>query len=189
MVESYDGYCEYLAVVDEASCHLWVFLRKSKEPPLDIIREFLQLHGLASGGVIRCDQGGELAKSQDFRQVALDNNHYVVEPTGADSASQNGGVERWNDTLAVTVRALLYGSSLPAKYWSAAILHAVYVHNRRVHSITKSTPYESWTGSKPDLQHLKLFGSRVCVKRTGKRRAKLNRHDFTGIFLGFTATD
>ena len=57
MVESYDGYSAYLAIVDEASRHLWVFLRKSKEPPLDIVREFLHLHGLASGGVIRCDQG------------------------------------------------------------------------------------------------------------------------------------
>ena len=34
-----------------------------------------------------------------------------------------------------------------------------------------------------------MFGSRVCVKVTGKRRAKLNWHDFKGIFLGYTATD
>ena len=45
---------------------------------------------------------------------------YMVEPTGADSPSQNGGAEKWNDTLAVTTRALLYGASLPVKYWSAA---------------------------------------------------------------------
>ncbi len=29
----------------------------------------------------------------------------------------------------------------------------------------------------------------MCVKRTGDRRAKLDRHDLQGIFLGFTATD
>ena len=28
-----------------------------------------------------------------------------------------------------------------------------------------------------------------CVKRTGHRRAKLDRHDFRGIFLGYSATD
>ena len=33
-----------------------------------------------------------------------------------------------------------------------------------------------------------MFGARVCVKRSGKRSAKLDRHDFTGIFLGYTAT-
>ena len=42
---------------------------------------------------------------------------------------------------------------------------------------------------KPDLSHLKVFGSRVCVKRSGDRQGKLDRNDFTGIFLGFTATD
>jgi hypothetical protein len=51
------------------------------------------------------------------------------------------------------------------------------------------TPFEAWHGIKPDLSRLRVFGSRVCVKRTGKRRSKLDRHDFTGIFLGYTATD
>jgi hypothetical protein len=52
-----------------------------------------------------------------------------------------------------------------------------------------STPFEYYYGVKPDLEFLKTFGSRVCVKRSGDRRAKLDRHDFTGIFLGYTATD
>jgi hypothetical protein len=51
------------------------------------------------------------------------------------------------------------------------------------------TPFEAWNGFKPDLRTLRVFGSRVCVKRTGKRRSKLDRHDFTGIFVGYTATD
>eukprot|EP00804_Cyclotella_cryptica_P013123 CCRYP_002393-RA/>CCRYP_002393-RA protein AED:0.39 eAED:0.38 QI:0/0/0/1/1/1/3/0/907 len=51
------------------------------------------------------------------------------------------------------------------------------------------TPFEAWHGIKPNLSKLRVFGSRACVKRTGKRRSKLDRHDFTGIFLGYTATD
>ena len=42
---------------------------------------------------------------------------------------------------------------------------------------------------KPDLAHLKVFGSRVCVKCSRDRSGKLDRNDFTSIFLGFTATD
>ncbi len=76
-----------------------------------------------------------------------------------------------------------------AKFWLAALLHAVYLHNRLVHSATHKTPFEGWYGRKPDVKHLKTFGSRVCVKRTGSRQYKLDRHDFTGIFLGYTATD
>jgi hypothetical protein len=51
------------------------------------------------------------------------------------------------------------------------------------------TPFEAWNGFKPDLCTLRVFGSRVCVKPTGKRRSKLDRHNFTGIFVGYTATD
>jgi hypothetical protein len=42
---------------------------------------------------------------------------------------------------------------------------------------------------KPDLQYLKTFGSWVCIKRMGDCRAKLDHHDFSGIFLGYTSTD
>ena len=42
---------------------------------------------------------------------------------------------------------------------------------------------------KPSLRHLKVFGSRVCVAKPGKRYAKLDRGDYRGIFLGYTATD
>jgi hypothetical protein len=71
--------------------------------------------------------------------------NYVVKPTGADSPSQNGGVEIYNNTLAVKVRTLLYGSGLSAKFWSAALLHAVYLHNRLVHSATGKTPLKAGT--------------------------------------------
>ena len=188
VVLSYDGHSAYLLVVDGASRYVWCFLTKSKEPPIDIIRAFMPKYGIGSG-VVRTDQGGELARSNAFRDIMLKEFGYVVEPTGADSPSQNGGVERYNNTLAVIVRTLLYGSGLPARFWSAALLHATYLHNRRVHSATHKTPFKGWHGRQPDVANLKTFGARVCVKRTGSRRSKLDRHDFTGIFLGFTATD
>jgi hypothetical protein len=58
-----------------------------------------------------------------------------------------------------------------------------------VHTKTKVTPFEGYFGTKSNLSHLKVFGSRVCVKRSGDRSRKLDCNNFTGIFLGFTATD
>ena len=114
---------------------------KTKEPPIELVLEFLHQFGLDNGGVLRCDEGGELALSDKFRQAAL-THHYVVEPTGPDTAQQNAGVERFNDTLAVVTRALLYGAGLTAEYWSTAIVHAAYIINHRVHQTTKVTPFE-----------------------------------------------
>ena len=189
VVRSYDGYTSYLLIIDEASRYVWVFLTASKTPPLDIVMEFLHHHGHEDGGSIRTDQGGELARSAAFQDLLLQQFHYTLEPTGADSPSQNGAVEIYNDKFAVRTRTLLYGSGLPAQFWSAALLHSVYLHNRLVHAETRKTPFEGYYGLKPDLAYLKLFGSRVCVKRTGDRRSKLDRHDFRGIFLGYASTD
>ena len=129
MIRSYDGFTSYLLIIDEASRYTWVFLTATKEPPLDIVSEFLQHHGHEDGGCIRTDQGGELAHSVAFQDLLLRNFHYTLEPTGADSPSQNDAVETYNDKFAVRARTLLYGSGLPAKYWSTALLHLVYLHN------------------------------------------------------------
>ena len=189
VIESFDGYSSYLLIVDEVSKYTWIFLTKTKEPPIELTRQFMREFANDDGGFIRCDQGGELAKSTEWRSMVLNDFQYKVEPTGADSPSQNGQVERFNDTVATVVRTLLYGANLPPKYWSAAATHAVYLMNRRVHSGINKTPYEAWWDEKPDLSNLKIFGSRVCVRRTGQKRSKLDRHDFTGIFVGYTATD
>jgi hypothetical protein len=140
-------------------------------------------------GVIPTNQGGKLARSDSFRETMLNKFGYVVEPMGVDSPSQNGGAESYNNTLAIKVCTLFYGAVLSAHFWSAALLHAVYLHNQLVHSATGKTPYEGWYGQKLNVTHLKTFGLRVCVKQTGSRQCKLDRHDFTGIFLGYTATD
>ena len=63
----------------------------------------------------------------------------VVEPVGVDDPAQNGGVETWNGTFAVTVRALLYGAALLAIYWPAALVHAVFLNHVRVHSRIEKT--------------------------------------------------
>ncbi len=75
VVFSHDGYTAYLLIIDEASRYIWVFLTRSKKPPLNIIKEFLMTHGLPDGGFIRTDQGGELAGSHAFLNICGES-HY-----------------------------------------------------------------------------------------------------------------
>ena len=159
MVLSYNGFSLYLLIVDEASRFVWVFLTSTKEPRSDIVDAFLSRFGHAHGGSIRTDQGDELARSLALSDLVLRTHNYVLEPTGADSPSQNGSVEIYNDKLAIRARTLLYGSGLLAKYWSSALMHSVYLHNRMVHATTRKTLLEGLYGIKPDIGHLKLFGS------------------------------
>ncbi len=189
MVLSYDGFFSYLLIVDEATCYIWCFLTKTKELPTNLLNAFFQHIGHELGCSVRTDQDGELARSGALVDLLLRKHRCVLEPTGADIPSQNGAVEIYNGKLAVCTRTLLCGSGLPAKYWSSALLHLVYLHNRLIHTSMKRTPFEAYYGLRPDLGYLKVFGSRVCVKVSGIRRGKLDPHDFKGIFLSYTATD
>ena len=159
VITSYDGYSLHLVIVDGASRRVWVFLTKTKDPPIEILRAFMTRFASHTG----------LVRTDAFLTMMLTEVRYVVEPTGADSPSQNGGAEIYNNTLAVKVRTLLYGAGLPAKFWSAALVHAVYLHNQLVYSAINKTPYEAWCGRKPDVSNLRMFGARVCIKRTGTR--------------------
>jgi hypothetical protein len=101
VVSSYDGYTLYLLVIDEASRMAWVFLTKSKDPPIDIVRAFLTLHGHSDGGCVRTDQGGELASTGAFWDFLMQEFSYSLELTGADSPAQNEAVEIYNDKLGI----------------------------------------------------------------------------------------
>jgi hypothetical protein len=163
VVSSYDGYTSYLLVINEASWYAWVFLTKSKDPPVDILRAFLILHGHPDGGCIRMYQGGKLASNVAFRDLLLRDFRYTLEPMGADSPSQNRAVKIYkNDKFGIWTCSLLYGTGLLTKYWSVALVHAVYLHNHLVHSATSCTPFKYYYKMKPDLEYLKTFGSRVC---------------------------
>ena len=184
---SIDGFNSYLIIVDAFSRFTWIFLTSSKEPPLDILKDFLQDHGLQRGDrTIRTDQGGELYRSLRFRKMA----HlagYKVEPTGSDDSAQNGVAERPNRTFGNMMRTVLFNSGLPSTFWSYALRHCAYIKNRVPHSHFnfEKTPYESYTGRIPDLSHLRVFGCPVVARKAGKRRSKLSQHSFSGIFLEF----
>ena len=76
--------------MDEYTRHMWVFLTKLKDPPVDTVRDFLKRFGRDGGGLVRCNQGGELARSEKFITELQRDHGYVVEPTGADDPVQNG---------------------------------------------------------------------------------------------------
>ncbi len=73
---------------------------------------------------------------------------------------------------------VLYSAGLQSKYSLSALLHAVYLQNQRYHQPTGTNLFEAWNGLQPDLKDLCLFGSRVCVKISGKQHDKLDKHEF-----------
>jgi len=66
------GHTAYLIIVDAASKYIWVFPLTSKQPPLNIIKKFLDRHGRAQGKAtqtITTTPHGALATSNQFNEL------------------------------------------------------------------------------------------------------------------------
>ena len=64
---------------------------------------------------MRADKGGGLAKIIEFRSM-LNVNNYNLETKDLESSFQISKVERLQQTLATTMRAILLGSILDSKF-------------------------------------------------------------------------
>lgn len=79
------------------------------------------------------------------------------------------------------VRSLLKERNLPAKLWGEAARHSVYLLNRLpTRALSGGTSYEVWTGRKPELGHIRVFGCVAHMKVPGVHTKKLdNRSKMT----------
>ena len=70
---------------------------------------------------------------------------------------------------------MLEYKNVPKKYWAEAVYTAVYLLNRSpTQAVKKMTPEEAWSGRKPKVGHLKVFGSTAHVWIPNAKRAKLD---------------
>jgi len=71
----------------------------------------------------------------------------------------NGVAERLNRTLFERTRALMLDAQADKNLWGEAIMAVVHTANRSPTTDGKSTPYERFHGVKPDVSHLRDWGS------------------------------
>ena len=63
---------------------------------------------------------------------------------------------------------------------------AIYVQNRYPHAkLDDKKPQEGWSGQKPTISHLKVFGSVACAHIPDQQRTKLEDKSKRYIFIGY----
>jgi hypothetical protein len=80
-------------------------------------------------------------------------------------------------------------AGLPLEYWAEAARTACYLRNRSPSSALEGfkTPYQAFTGKKPNLSHIRTFGCIAYVQELPKNRTKLENKATTCILLGYSA--
>jgi hypothetical protein len=97
----------------------------------------------------------------------------------------NGVAERFNLTACNSIRAMLESSHLPSKFWSEALMCFNYVWNRVPHRGYLKTPFELYSGNKPSVAHLKVFGCLAYVGTPKQHQGKLDARVKLGIMVGY----
>jgi hypothetical protein len=99
---------------------------------------------------------------------------------------QNGSAERLNRTLEERMRALLIESGLRHDLWPEALQTAAYIRNLSPVRDKAATPWELLFWNKPDVGHLRVFGSRCFVLIPEQQRpSDLDPVSAAGRLLGY----
>eukprot|EP00253_Pinus_taeda_P010377 PITA_10377 len=90
-----------------------------------------------------------------------------------------------NKTLMERARSMLSGAGLGQEFWEEAMDTACYLVNKSPSSsLEDKTPQEVWTGKKPSLSHLRVFGCDAYVHVPKEKRTKLDSKSEKCNFIG-----
>ena len=169
------------------------FLKQKSEVP-DLFKVFVNRLEVETGqrvNTLRSDNGGEY-ESNEFSQW-LESKGIRHETSVAETPEQNGVAERQNRTVIESARCMLHSTGRPLEsvleLWAEATNCAVYLRNRVLaKALEGKTPYEAWTGRKPNLSHIRVFGCTAYAHIPHDERSKFAPNAIKCLFVGYCET-
>jgi transposase InsO family protein len=187
-VGSLGGSLYYVTFIDDYSRKTWLYLLKSKDEIFSKFQEFkAKIENLTNKKIktLRTDNGGEYTSKEFFAfcKSARIRREMIV----PHNPQQNGVAKRKKRSIEETVKALLNDQDLSMFLWGEAVMTAIYVQNRSPHCILKDmTPEEAFSGKKPNIENLRIFGWPVYSHIPKDKRNKLEPSGKKGIFVGYS---
>ncbi|RVW18958.1 Retrovirus-related Pol polyprotein from transposon TNT 1-94 [Vitis vinifera] len=142
--------------------------------------------------IVRSDRGGEYYGRYDesgqnpgpFAKF-LEKHGIRAQYTMPGTPQQNGVAERRNRTLMEMVRSMMSYSSVPISLWGEALKTAMYILNRVPSKAVPKTPFELWTGRKPSLRHIHIWGCPAEARIYNPHEKTLDSRMVSGYFIGY----
>ncbi|KAL4334311.1 hypothetical protein GQ457_07G006670 [Hibiscus cannabinus] len=159
------GYQYFITFTDDFSRYGYIYLMRYKSEALEKFKEFKNevqnQHG-KSIKALQSDRGGEYL-SQDFDEL-LKECGIVSQLTPPGTPQWNGVSERRNRTLLDMVLSMMSHTDLPTTFWGYALETAAFTLNRVPSKSVQKTPHEMWTGRRPNMSFMKIWGCKAYVK-------------------------
>jgi transposase InsO family protein len=174
--------------IDDASRKSEVYTIRNKSEVFEVFKDYklrVEKETERNIKILRSDNGGEYC-SNEFEEY-LRSKGIKHENTTVYTPQQNGVAERLNRSLLETARCLLREGGVPNMFWPEAVKMANTIRNRITTKICgDKTPYELWTGRKPNIAYFKVFGCTAYVRIPRPNwQSKLDQRAERGIFLGY----
>ncbi|KAK8608943.1 hypothetical protein V6N13_025253 [Hibiscus sabdariffa] len=156
------GFQYFITFTDDFSRYGYIYLMRHKSEALEKFKEFKNEVQNQHGKSIKAfpsDRGGEYL-SQDFDEL-LKECGIVSQLTPPGTPQWNGVSERRNPTLLDMVRSMMSHSDLLIYFWGHALETAAFTLNRVPSKSVQKTPYEIWTGKRPNQDEPKTYQEAV----------------------------
>lgn len=181
-VKSFKGNRFILTFIDD-------FSHKKKSDVYKCFIDFKTMVENQSGNklkVLRSDNGTEYF-SNAFKRYC-EHNGILQQKTAVYTPQQNGVAERINRTILEKVRCMLIDSGVAKEFWAEAVMTAAYIINRvPCKGSGDKSPEEIWSGQKPNMKWLKVFGCKAYAQVPAVKRKKLDDKSTECIFVGYSS--
>ncbi|KAL8134578.1 hypothetical protein AgCh_009559 [Apium graveolens] len=183
-IQARGGYEYFFTFIDDYSRYGYVYLLHRKSECFDKFKEYkakTEKRLNKSIKSLQSDHGGEYLLGE-FREY-LSENGIESQLTAPGTPQQNDVAERRNWTLLESVRSMMSYSDLPKSFWGHALETAAYLLNLVPSKSVPKKPLELWTGDKPSLRHIRIWGCPAHV--LNKNATKLESRTEVRLFVGY----
>ncbi|KAF7572242.1 hypothetical protein PtrM4_097420 [Pyrenophora tritici-repentis] len=188
----------FLLIIDSYTRKNWVIPLKKKgdaQRELQIWKTFVEHQTGEKVKAAGTDNAPELLQQAEEWRVTQG---VEIQPTTIASSHQNGPAERNIQTAEADMRAMLKDAGLPIEFWDEAVEADAYLRNRTNTGPTingkQVSPEEAFTGTKPSIDHIRVWGSKCYSYINPKTIPADQRHDKlvdrgrVGVFMGYSET-
>ncbi|KAK8680980.1 hypothetical protein V6N13_053388 [Hibiscus sabdariffa] len=177
------GFQYFITFTNDFSRYGYIYLMCHKSEALEKFKEFKNevqnQHG-KSIKALRSDRGGEYL-SQDFDEL-LKECGIVSQLTPPGTPQWNRVSERRNQTLLNMVWSMMSHTDLPTSFWGYALETTTFTLNRVPSKSVQKTPHGMWTGRRPNMSFMRVWGCQAYVKHqmSTKLEPKSQKCTFVG---------
>ena len=185
--KSLGGNRYFVTFIDDKSRYTAIYFMQRKDEVFNKFKEYEAMMMNVTGKKIktlRSDNGGEYTSKvfSDYLKSQGIQRQFTIPRT----PKQNGVAERMNRTIQETARSMIHGAGLSDEFWAEAVLTAVILRNRGpTKAVNDMTPYQCFTGNKPNVSNLRVFGCTAYMHIAKETRKKWDAKSTKCIFIGY----